>query len=268
MSRIDAYLQLIDEPSRPALSDAHPDDDVLLGLLAHLAFADGVVRDDEVALLRRVRPSLSADAARGWAEAASRNPLDVPALLRALPNEPERWAAVRVAARMVALDGDVASAERAQLLRLARAFGFSDAVVDRAIHEVVAVVDRASPDAVTDALRQMFWDALVPDREPLGSALAAAVPAGCRLVCRVSVRTAATDEEVGGVFAEGILLPFDDGPAFVRWDTVDGYTRVPVPGAAFHLRTGGRVRSVSDPRLRDLGALLDAVYGRRGLIRG
>ena len=114
-------------------------------------------------------------------------------------------------------------------------------------------------DALTDALRHMFWDTLVPDRDELESDLASVVPEGAGAVCRVLLHD---DSEVAGIFTQGLAARFDHGPAFVRWDEIERYTRVPVPGAAFHLLTAKGNHSMSDPRLRDVGALLDVIYGR------
>jgi hypothetical protein len=105
----------------------------------------------------------------------------------------------------------------------------------------------------------MFWDVLVPSRDDLESALAGVVPTGLEAVC--SIRLDA--EEVAGLYVEGIAARFDEGPAFVRWAEIVAYTRVPVSGAAFHLRmVDGRTFAMADPRLRDVGALLDFIYGR------
>jgi len=259
MARVDEYLELIDDPSHPPLERPHPDDEVLLGLLVHLAFSDGIVQGDEFALLKRVRPDLDDSELMMWAMELAPRGMSPEALREVLPDPDARWAGLRLAARMVCLDGDVADEEVTELQRLTEILGLAADAPGRAVDEIVARVE-AEPGAVTDALRNMFWDTLLPDRDELSSDLAEVVPDGVDPVCRVLLHD---ETEVAGIFAEGLAARFDDGPAFVRWDAIERYTRVPVPGAAFHLHTSEEDHSMSDPRLRDVGALLDVVYGRR-----
>jgi len=258
MARVDQYLALIDDPGVPSLGRPHPDDDVLLALLVHLAFSDGVVQGDEFALLKRVRPDLDDGELMMWAMEEAGRPLDAEGLARVLASPQDRWSGLRFAARMVCLDGDVAEEELTELRRLAELLELPLARVQEAVDEIVAS-GMTHPDALTDALRHMFWDTLVPDRDELESDLASVVPEGAGAVCRVLLHD---DSEVAGIFTQGLAARFDHGPAFVRWDEIERYTRVPVPGAAFHLLTAKGNHSMSDPRLRDVGALLDVIYGR------
>ena len=267
MSRVHDYLELIDNPGT-ALTAPEPtqvgDDEVLLALLVHLAFADGVVEGDEFALLRRVRPDMSDNDLMMWTMETAGAPMDWDALVAALPDPASRWAGLRFAARMVCLDGNVADDEIKDLRILAERLMLDATTVQRAVDEVVARVDHASPDALAAALR-MLWDELVPDRDDLESDLAGVVPDGAQLVCRVLLHgtgPGAPDEEVAALFQGGLAGRFDQGPRFVAWTEIERYTRVPVPGAAFHLHTDQGHLAMSDPRLRDLGKLLDVVYGR------
>lgn len=259
MARVDEYLARIDDPTRPPLTDTHPHDAVLQGLLVHLAYSDGIVQGDEFALLRHVRPDLSDADLMAWANDVAAQGFDMASLAEALDTPEARWSGLRFAARMACLDGDVAGEERVELERLAEALALPPTAVIEAVAEVVATV-KADTARVADALRHMFWDSLVPEREDLESDLAAVVPEGATLVCRVLLRD---DTEVAGLFQEGLVARFDDGPAFVAWSAIEAYTRVPVPGAAFHLTADDTTHSIGDPRLRDLGKLLDAVYIQR-----
>lgn len=272
MSRVHAYLRLVDDPSStlpPASPDELGDDEALLALLVHLAFADGIVEGDEFALLERVRPDLSSSDLMTWILEHSDAEMDWDALLDALPDADARWAGLRFAARMTCLDGNLATDELEGLQAIAKRLELDEGSVRRAVDEVVARVDAASPEAVADALRNMLWDSLVPDRDAPSSDIAGAIPEAASFVCRVLVHGADgdDDEEVGVLLKEGLALRFDDGPAFIPWTSIQRYTRVPVPGAAFHLHTESGHRAVSDPRLRDLGTLLDVVYGRRPVER-
>jgi hypothetical protein len=272
MSRVHAYLRLIDDPAStllPASAAELGDDRALLALLVHLAFADGIVEGDEFALLQRVRPELSPTDLMAWTMEASGEPMDWDALDTALPEAEDRWAGLRFAARMVCLDGSVTGEELESLREVARYLGLDERSVRRAVDEVVASVEAASPEALAEALRNMLWDDLVPDRDDPESELAAVLPTDGDFLCRVLVHgeDGADDEEMGAVLREGLALRFDDGPAFIPWSSIQRYTRVPVPGAAFHLHTDDGHRAVSDPRLRDLGKLLDVIYGRHPVER-
>ncbi|MCA9494338.1 MAG: hypothetical protein KC621_30640, partial [Myxococcales bacterium] len=132
------------------------------------------------------------------------------------------------------------------------------------LDEVIARGGAVDEALVRDALRHMCWDVLMPSRDPLESDLERAVPPGSRMLCSIRL----DEDEVAGLYAEGLAARFDDGAAFVAWDDILSYTRVPVPGAAFHLRTrDGRDHAMSDPRLRDVGALLDLAHGRKPIPR-
>lgn len=263
MARVDDYLHLIDDPTAPPLAAGEPDDEALHALLVHLAVSDGEIGDDEFALLQRVRSDLAPGELLEWAVDLAATPLD-PALVAPVARTgEERWSLLRFAARMVCLDGEVAPAELEVIEELADALGLPSDATRRVVDEVVARAGQISGDRVRDALRHMLWRRLVPSRDPLEGALAEVVPDGVEAVCSLHL----DGDEVAGLFVEGLVARFrtDDGepvPTFVRFDQVATWTRVPVPGAAFHLRTrDGTSYSVRDHRLMELGALLDFIVG-------
>jgi len=259
MSRVDDYLALIDDPDAPALELGHPADGPLLGLLVHLAYSDGRVQEDEVALLALVRPDLNRDELLNWAGEESLTPFDMSTLREIAATNTGRRNILRFAARMVCLDGDVAEEEVWSLQQLAVVLGLPDDAPEGVVNEIVARGGEISRDRVAQSLRNMLWRELIPQRDDLGEALAGLAPSDTDPVCVITL----DDEEVAGLFYEGLAAHFDDGPAWIAFDDVDSYTRVPVPGAAFHLHTrDGRHLSMSNPRLRDLGALFDFIYGR------
>lgn len=263
MSRVRAYLALVDDPERPPL-EPDPADAPLFSLLAHLAAQDGSVVGDELALLKRVRPGESASELSAWASSLAARPLDWEGLARLGATDEVRWDLLRLAARMVCLDGELADSEMGVLRELCRRLGLPQTAPQAALDEVVARGGSVDEAMVRDALRHMWWDVLVPSRDPLESDLEAVVPPTARAICSIRLDEA----EVAGLFAEGLAARFDGGRAFVRWDEIRSYTRVPVPGAAFHLRTrDGRDHAMSDPRLRDVGALLDLAHGRKPIPR-
>jgi hypothetical protein len=268
MSRITDYLRLIDDPRQPPLTPGHPSDPALLSLLVHLAAEDGVVKGDEFALLQRVRADLEPGELLEWASAEARQPLDLYAVTAAVTSEEDRWNVLRFAARVVAVDGDPAVVEVGRLDQVALHLGLPAGAARQVLDEVIATGGAVSEEQLRDALRNMWWDVLRPRHEPLSGPLAAVVPADATAVCSVLLEPApgedTPEEEVAGIYLEGLAARFDSGPVFVGWADIRHYTRVPVPGAAFHVKTtSGRHLSMTPARLRDLGALVDHVYGRR-----
>ncbi len=259
MSRVDEYLALIDDPEALALEQGDPADGPLLGLLVHLAYSDGIVHDDEAALLALVRPELDRQSLLAWAEEESKKPYDMTCLKEIAATSTGRRNILRFAARMVCLDGEISEEEVWSLQQLAVVLDLPDEAPQQAVDEIVAKGGVISRERVALSLRNMLWRDLVPRRDDLGPELAAIAPTETDPVCVISL----DDDEVAGLFFTGLAAHFDDGPAWVVFDQITSYTRVPVPGAAFHIHTAdGRHLSMSNPRLRDLGSLFDFIYGR------
>lgn len=261
MSRVRAFLRLVDRPDLPPLTPGDPADPAIWALMVGLALGDGRVTRDERALLRRIRPDLGDAALDAWVRDTAAGGIDWAALRAVSTDGDVALDLLRLAARMVALDGDVADSELGRMGELARHLGLPETAPRGALSEVVATGGAVEVATVKEALRSMWWDVLLPSRDPLESDLAEVVPPGATFLCSIRLG----EEEVAALFAEGLLGRWDDGPAFVAWSDIAGYTRVPVPGATFHLRTRGvdRDHTMNDPRLRDVGALLDLVHGRQ-----
>lgn len=260
MSRVSDYLALIDDPARTSLVPGHASDAALHHLLVELAFSDGVVQGDEFALLQRVRPDLDPAALMQWAMELSEQTLTDDRLRWLVAQGEDGMDVLRFAARMVCLDGDVAHEERARLGRIASVVGLDAAAPERAIAEVVARGGHVPRARVLDALRNMLWRVLRPRRgDPERTELVAAAPRAFEAVCTLEV----DGVEAAALYDSGLLALFEGGAAFVPFETIATYTRVPVPGAGFHLRTrDGIHHAMTDPRLADLGALLDYLYAR------
>jgi hypothetical protein len=262
MSRARELLRLVDQPEHPPLPPGHPADPALWSLLVGLAVGDGQVAPDEVALLRRVRPELSSAALQEWITTTARAGIDWSGLKAAAPDGDTALDVLRLAARMVALDGDVADNELGSMSQLAQHLGLPDSAPRGVLREIVAEGGPVDPATVREALRNMWWDVLLPSRDPLESDLDRVVPSQARLLCSIRLE----EEEVAGLYVEGLVARWDRGAAFVGWDQIATYTRIPVPGASFHLRTRDGVdHAMTDPKLRDVGALLDLVHGRQPL---
>lgn len=260
MSRITDYLRLIDDPKEPPLTPGHPHDPALLALLVRLAAEDGVVQGDEFALLQRVRSDLDPGSLLSWASEQAARPLDLDTLAEITETEDDRWNVLRFAARMVAMDGDPAEVEIGRLDQVARHIGLPGGSARQVLEEVVATGGPVSERHLREALRNMWWDVLLPRHDALQGPLSTVVPQRSSALCSVLLG----EEEVAGLYLEGLAARFDSGADFVSWESIRHYTRVPVPGAAFHIRTtDGRALTIAPPQLRDLGALVDLVYGRR-----
>lgn len=256
MARVDDLLATIDDPGRP-LADPGADDDPLLALLVHLAFSDEVLQEDELALLERLRPGMEVGELLDWSMAVHDQDLDLQALADALPTEEERWSALRLAARMICMDGELDRLELRDLERLAAAFDLTGEAVRVVVKEVIAEAGTPDLDHLLQSLSSMFWETLVPRHGGPDGELAQVVPDGLEPICTMLYE----DMEVAGLYYDGLATEFETGPDFVRWAEIERYTRVPVPGAALHLRmVDGSGYSVGDPRLRDLGQLLDRIY--------
>jgi hypothetical protein len=263
MSRVHDYLVLVDDPTQPSFA-TEPSDQPLFSLLAHLAAQDGAVVGDELALLLRLRPELSREQTAEWTRGLADQPLDWSGLQALAQTEDDRWDLLRLAARMVCLDGDLAESELGVLRELTGRLGLDPSVLQATLEEVVAGGGGVDEAHIRDALRHMWWDRLTPTRDPLESDLSDTVPAGANPICSVLLG----EIEVAGLYAEGLAGRFDGGNAFVRWEDIRSYTRVPVPGAAFHLRTNdGEDHAMADAWLGDVGALLDLAHGRKPIQR-
>lgn len=251
MSRLNDWIQLLDDPGH-VLEGSHPSDAPLTAMLVHLAFADGVVQDDELAFFERLMPGLSPSEVGRRVEALAVRPVDLAAIDGLVATPEDRHALLAAAARMVGLDGAVATEEVVHLHRIIDHLGLDRDTLRRALDEVVAPGGPVSPAQVTDAVAHQPWDHLIvlPGAEgPQGGALI------------VLARPGRGDPEVA-VYADALWAHFASGPGWVPWADIVSYTRLPVRGRAFHVRTDAADHTLVDASFRDLGRLLDRVYGR------
>ena len=257
MSRVDDFLDLVDNPSRHALTPGDPADDALLALLVHVAFSDGTVDKGELAFLQKVLPGRDAAALEAWLVSVAREPLDIEAVGHALPSVEERWKALRFAARMAWKDGAIQDEERSLLEALVLGLDLPLEAVDRVLHEMQGKGAEVGETRIVDALKGIGWDAVQLASGPLETNLAGVVPVDSNPVVRVGIDSV----EVIGIFREGLAAHFLEGPAWLGWDDIVTYTRVPTFGAAVQLHTEqGRTFTLVDSRLRGLGMLLDRIF--------
>ncbi|GEM_PF-2346709 len=122
-SRIDSFLAVLEDPAAPPLAGTDPADAALLALLAHVAFADGQVGDEEFALLSRLFPGLESGDILGRVAASLEAGLDVDGLARALPSLVDRAKALRFATHMAWADDQMDPGESELIRDLARQLG-------------------------------------------------------------------------------------------------------------------------------------------------
>jgi len=261
MARASDLLALVDDPSRQGLTVGDPADDALIALLAHVAFADGTVDDRELDFLQKVLPGRDREALRAWASEAGTMDLDLEIVAESLPETEERWACLRFAARMACKDGVIAEPEARLLERLVQAFELPEEAIARVIDEVRGLAGGTVPaKRLAEAVGSLSWRAVQHGTGVMRSDLRALVPRDAEVVHRIGL----DNVEVLGFTTKGLVGRFLEGNAFLPWDDIVAYTRVPTLGASVQIVTEfGRRWTLVDHRLNGLGALFDRLYGKR-----
>ena len=265
MSRADDFLALVDDPGAlPPLLGDHSADELLMDLLVHLACSDGLVQDEEFSFLRAVYPDRSDADILLWVADTASKPVDLEGLSQTLGQDREQaLGALRFAARLAWADRVLDTGEKAMLAALTEALNLSGDDLETALDEVVGTPsgDEVPPEKVAEAFRGMAWRAVSPEDAALYTDLAEVVPEGAVPVARLLV----DGMEQVGLYDLGLAAKFIEGPRFVRWADVALYTRVPVLGATLRVLTmSGQTLTVADPRLQEVGSLLDRVYASEG----
>ncbi len=259
MPQLDDSLQL-QAASRSALTPGRPGDDALLRLLAHMACSDGVVHEDELGFLARVRPGLDNEQLRNWALEHGSGDLDIEQIVAALTGADEQWKCLRFAARMAWKDHDLATEERDLLDALAAGMKLPGGAVERVLHEMSPDDGRRyTDDRILKCLMEIHWDAVQLASGGLVSEdLLAVTPESTRVVARIGLEKV----EVMAICTGGISARFQEGAAFLTWGDVVTYTRDFGLGSAVRLHTEtGASYSLVDSRLSGLGILLDRLLG-------
>lgn len=259
MTRVDEYLELVNNPGSQALTPGHPADDAMLALLVHVAFSDGNVSADELDFLDKVLPGREPDQLIAWIEQVCAHPLDIQAVASALPSPEERWKALRFAARMAWKDGAVEEGEQALLKRLAVGLALGVTAVDRVLGEMQGTAGgEVAAERLSEAVDGVAWASVQVLDEAVGGPLAAVAPADASPVRIVAL----DDVVVVALYTTGLSAHFLEGTTFIRWSDLVTYTRVPTFGAAVQLHTeeGGNWTLV-DARLRGITLLLDRLFG-------
>lgn len=259
MTRSQEMTDLLDSRVPRPLVPGKPGDDALLALLVHMAFSDGVVRNEELAFLARILPGRSKQALAEWVARVVAVPLDLEAIKRALPHEDDRWKVLRYATRMALQDGFLAPEERDMLIRLSEAMTLPSGAVVRVIEEVserrTRVVDVAR---IQQALAALGWDAVqFAEGEVASPDLSPLVPEGAVVVRRVGLDKV----EMMGIYREGIVARFQEGPAFLHWEEIVAVTHGQELSSPVRLHTeDGNTWSFVDRRMNGVSMLLDRIY--------
>lgn len=258
MSRVRDYLNLIEDPSSARLEPGDPADGALLALLAYVAFSDGEVADQELEFLQKVLPHRDPEALRAWAAEAGQMELDLAIVADAMPTISERLTCLRFCARMAWKDGVIDEREHNLLVQLAEVFEFPAGTLQRILDEFRGRINGApSLEDLKEAFDGTGWGAVQHGSGQMRSELNDLVPEGSTVVGRVGL----DNVEVIGVLDTGVVGRFREGKAFLPWDEIVGFTRVPTLEAALVLRTeaGGRWTLV-DHRLNGLAAVFTRLF--------
>jgi uncharacterized membrane protein YebE (DUF533 family) len=119
MSRIATFIKAANPDSGVSLEGSHPADGVFRSLLVHLAFSDGLVQEEEFALMRRVFPGATDTQILNWVIDETDSPMDFSALGRACKTPEERMDCLRFATQMAAMDGVITLDEKIALMTVA-----------------------------------------------------------------------------------------------------------------------------------------------------
>lgn len=258
MARADEYLSLLDDVAAPPPDGDHPADAALKSILVHLACADGVVQEEEFEFFERVLPGMDAAEILAWVAESAAEDLDFDDIADCLHDDDERQGALRFAARLAWADKVLETHEKVFLMRLNAAMGLPSSAVEEALSAVIgAPTGDVDATKVERAMEGMRWQAATPEKTGLLAELSAVVPPDAHPVARLLVE----NTEQVGLYDKGLAASFVEGPRFIPWSEVATYTRVPVFGAALRVMTkNGETWTVRDPRLREVGTLMDRVY--------
>ena len=257
MARADEYIAMLDDPEAPAPAGVHASDEALLQILIQVACSDGVLQDQEQAFLLEILPGHDTVDLLNLVAKIAAEPMSLDAISRRLGSPAERAAALRFAARLAWSDEVLDDHEETLLRRMAGAMGLTDThlanALDRVLHQPVGAVSAgAVAKAVEGGLRRA---AVEPSR--LFDNLSAVVPSEAVAIARVLV----DGREAIGLYDVGMAASFVEGDAFVAWNDIAYFTRVPMFGVAARIVThADRTLTIGDRQLADIGQLLERVF--------
>ncbi|MCB9681273.1 MAG: TerB family tellurite resistance protein [Alphaproteobacteria bacterium] len=266
MSGVDRVVHLLSSTGGSAIRPGTPADDAILELLVHMASSDGVFDDSEIEMLETVLPTWNATQIRAFIGKVSATEFDLDAFAAAMTDDDQRWTALRFAARMAYRDAHLDDAERTFLEDLAGRLGLPDGALERVLTESVGLPpELLAPDALRTLVEAYPWESVdFADGAVQSADLLAVVPQGVTPILRVGVDAA----EVMGIYAEGIVVRFGEGPAFLPWRTIVGFSRGTGLDTAVRIHTeDGRYWSIVDTRMSGIERVIDRLYRRAMKLR-
>ncbi len=90
MSAVRPFLDVLDNKSAPPLTERDDKGELLLVMLVHMFFADGVFADEELDVLRRLVGEMNDAELRQYCSELSARPLDFDVIRAAFPSHQER----------------------------------------------------------------------------------------------------------------------------------------------------------------------------------
>jgi len=225
-----------------------------------MACSDGVVHDDELEFLARVRPGLNRNQLRDWALKHGGDELELAGVISALTTPDEQWKCLRYAARMAWKDAELADEERELLNRLADGMKLPSGAVERVLAEMSPDDgQRYTEERILKCLMEIHWDAVqLASGELVSADLLAVTPHSTRLVARIGLESV----EIMAICTGGISARFLEGAAFLAWSDIVTYTRTFELGSSIRLHTEtGASHTLVDGRLAGLAVFLDRLVG-------
>lgn len=260
MGALEMFLRVLEDPATaaPVPLGGGAFDDAMRQLFVQVACSDGVVQEAEFSVLERLLPGMSPGEVLEWVADAASNPPAFEALAALAPDEASRRGVLEFAVRVAWADRHLAARERQLLARLTEDLVLPAAALDETLARIIGRGRPVGPGEVTTALGSMAWKVPADAELALPSDISAVVPASERLIARLVVDGVAQV----ALFNGGFAARFTEGPAFVPWDEVRHYTRVPTLGASVAVSDhDGHSFSLNDARLQEVAVLLDRLYG-------
>jgi len=112
MARVDEFLEVAEGPSEKVLGDTHPSDGAIFSLLVQVAYADGVIEEEEFELLQRLLPGRTVEDLFVWVVEQRTSPMPIEDILLAVPDADERESLLRLATHVAWEDSQLADSER------------------------------------------------------------------------------------------------------------------------------------------------------------
>jgi uncharacterized membrane protein YebE (DUF533 family) len=123
MGRPRDFLDVLEEPKAGPLRDRQPGDELILGLLAHMVYADDSVTGDELRVLGRLTGRSDQEDLREYLDELAERPLDYQELAEAFPDAGDRDDLVTIAEHAIWGDDRVERGEVDLLEDLMEALG-------------------------------------------------------------------------------------------------------------------------------------------------